>query len=97
MTEVFFRPFLLMTESSALIYQNAKKNLSKTLSPTKNHETRAYTYMTIHIGVAARRRRASLCHPDINSHIGMLPYLVVFCEGTEDEIKRFYADPGGFL
>ena len=27
MTEVFFRPYLLMAESSALIYQNAEKSL----------------------------------------------------------------------
>ena len=35
MTEVFFRPFLLMTESSALIYQNGKKISQKPFHPLK--------------------------------------------------------------
>ena len=71
-------PFLTHDGKFCLDLSKWKKNLSKTLSPTKNHETRAYTYMTIHIGVAARRRRASLRHPDMNSHIGMGPSLMVF-------------------
>ena len=71
-------PFLTHDGKFCLDLSKWKKNLSKTLSPTKNHETRAYTYMTIHIGVAARQRRASLRHPDMNSHIGMVHCIMVF-------------------